>query len=286
LVHEAQPDYFLAQRDAIINIAAFRVGSTGGLLNKIELSAKLLGTVANVKAGLMAYEVGKGLPQQTEEMKNTRVYHAKQSLNNNYLHYLDGRDVQRYGLSWSGDFLLYGDNLAAPRKFELFSTPRILVRQIPSAPPYSIHACYTADVLLNDRNSMNIVNIQDSPLFLLGLLNSRLMTFWFVHKFGKLQRGVFPQFKVNELAQFPIATANAEQKQAISQRVEQILADKKSDLKANTAVLDKEIDQLVYALYDLTPEEIAIVEGKAAQVSGTLEGEIARKKSKSSAAII
>lgn len=31
---------------------------------------------------------------------------------------------------------------------------------------------------------------------------------------------------------------------------------------ADTSALEREIDQIVYALYDLTPEEIAIVEGK------------------------
>lgn len=271
LVHEAQPDYFLAQRDAIINIAAFRAGSTHGLLGKIEAGAQPLDAVTDVKAGLMVYEVGKGEPVQTENMKNQRVHHAREALDDSYWPYLDGRDVQRYGLGWSGEYLSYGDNLAAPRKFELFSTPRILVRQIPSSPPYSIHACYTTEVWLNDRNSMNIVNIQDAPLFLLGLLNSRLMTFWFVHKFGKLQRGVFPQFKVNELAQFPIAVATEAQKQAISQRVEKILADKKADLKSDTTGLDKEIDQLVYGLYGLTPEEIVIVEGNATKIPATLE---------------
>ena len=264
LVHEAQPDYFLAQRDAIINIAAFRAGTTHGLLGKIEAGAQPLDAVADVKVGLKAYQTGKGKPPQTEAVKKARAFHSRQVLNDSYLAYLDGRDVQRYGLGWSGEYLSYGVYLAEPRNMTLFATPRILVRQIPSAPPYSIHACYTTETLLNDLNSMNIVNIQGSPLFLLGILNSRLMTFWFVHKFGKLQRGVFPQFKVNELAQFPIAVANAAQKQAISQRVEKILADKKANLKADTSALDKEIDQLVYALYDLTPEEIAIVAGNNA----------------------
>lgn len=264
LVHETQPDYFLAQRDAIINIAAFRAGTTHGLLGKIEAGAQPLDAVADVKVGLKAYQTGKGKPPQTEAVKKARAFHSRQVLNDSYLAYLDGRDVQRYGLGWSGEYLSYGVYLAEPRNMTLFATPRILVRQIPSAPPYSIHACYTTETLLNDLNSMSIVNIQGSPLFLLGILNSRLMTFWFVHKFGKLQRGVFPQFKVNELAQFPIAVANAAQKQAISQRVEKILADKKANLKADTAALDNEIDQLVYALYALTPEEIAIVEGNNA----------------------
>jgi hypothetical protein len=44
--------------------------------------------------------------------------------------------------------------------------------------------------------------------------------------------------------------------------VNQILAAKKKDPNADTSVLEKEIDEMVYALYGLTPEEIAIVEGR------------------------
>jgi hypothetical protein len=42
--------------------------------------------------------------------------------------------------------------------------------------------------------------------------------------------------------------------------VERILAAKWHDPKADTTALEREIDQLVYQLYELTPEEIAIVE--------------------------
>lgn len=260
LVHESNTSYFLEQHDAIINIAAFRSGATNSLLMKIESAAKPLDTFADVKSGLKAYEVGKGIPTQTEEMKKKRVYHSKTALDSTYLPYLDGCDVQRYALGWSGEYLSYGKNLAASRKFELFSTPRILVRQIPSKPPYSINACYSSAVCLNDINSMNVINIQDSPLFLLGVLNSRLMSYWFVHKFGKLQRGVFPQFKVNELAQFPIAIANQSQKDSISTCVESVLAMKAADPNSDTSEVDAKLDKLVYALYQITPEEISTIE--------------------------
>ncbi|RJR20052.1 MAG: hypothetical protein C4581_04090 [Nitrospiraceae bacterium] len=43
------------------------------------------------------------------------------------------------------------------------------------------------------------------------------------------------------------------------ERLNKILADPDSP---DVPHLEKEIDQLVYKLYDLTPEEIAIVEGK------------------------
>ncbi|MDI6728677.1 MAG: hypothetical protein QMD44_07115 [Thermodesulfovibrionales bacterium] len=44
--------------------------------------------------------------------------------------------------------------------------------------------------------------------------------------------------------------------------VDQILTAKKQDPNADTSALEKQIDEMVYALYGLTPEEIAIVEGE------------------------
>jgi hypothetical protein len=44
--------------------------------------------------------------------------------------------------------------------------------------------------------------------------------------------------------------------------VNQILAAQKKDPNADTSPLEHQIDQMVYKIYDLTPEEIEIVEGK------------------------
>ncbi len=97
--------------------------------------------MATIKSGLKAYEIGKGKPPQSKEMKSNRVYHSKIKIDDAYIKYLDGKDVCRYYLGWSGEFLKYGSNLSAPRtNFDLFSSSRILVRQIPSKPPYCINA--------------------------------------------------------------------------------------------------------------------------------------------------
>jgi hypothetical protein len=288
LIQTLNSSFFLSKTDAIINIEALKNSSLYELIEKIELNTRPLDQVADVKSGLKAYETGKGNPIQSEEMKKSRVYHSKIPFNESYIRYLDGKNVSRYILTWNGEFLKYGENLAARRKFEFFSTPRILVRQIPSQPPYCIHACYTDEILLNDLNSMNIVNIKEHPLFILALLNSRLMSFWFIHKFGKLSRGIFPQFKVNELEQFPIIVSD-DQAPFIS-RVSEILEtkpkvneyksllddaikhdnfDREIKLKkeiesfeARVVECEKEIDAMVYALYGLSEDEIAIVEGK------------------------
>jgi hypothetical protein len=174
---------------------------------------------------------------------------------------LDGKDVCRYRLSWSGEFLKFGDNLAAPRKdFRLYSTKRILVRQIPAKPPYCIHACIAEETCLNDLNSINVINFKESPEVVLGILNSRLVSFWFIHKFGKMQRETFPQFKVNELADFPLPKRRNERTEEIQKLTKHILAAKAQNPVEDTTASEREIDELVYSLYGLTQEEIKLVQ--------------------------
>ena len=50
------------------------------------------------------------------------------------------------------------------------------------------------------------------------------------------------------------------QKQVVA-LVDKILAAKQRDAAADVSALEREIDELVYALYGLTQEEIKIVEG-------------------------
>ena len=49
----------------------------------------------------------------------------------------------------------------------------------------------------------------------------------------------------------------------ISNLVERILSAKQRDVGADVSALERELDELVYALYALTPEEIKLVESAA-----------------------
>lgn len=197
---------FFNDSKKIINISAAKKADNLMLIKKIEKSSSPLSLFADVSTGLKAYQIGKGNPPQTEDIKTNRVFHSKEKIDNNYIKYLDGRDVSRYSIGWSGHYLKYGDWLAEPRKSVPFDKIRILVRQIPAPPPYSIHASLIQEYALNDINSMVIFNFKESiePEVLLGVINSKLTTFWFINTFDKLQRNTFPQFKVNELKSFPI----------------------------------------------------------------------------------
>ncbi len=260
-IEKSPTSYFLAEKDYLINVDFFKNKHISILLDKIELNSKLLSSISDVKSGLIAYEIGKGKPSQTVDTKNNRIFHSKTKVDKTYLKYFDGKDICRYITKWSGEYLRYGENLAAPRKnFELFSTKRILVRQIPSKPPYCIHACLIEETALNDRNSMNIINMQETPELILAVLNSKLISYWFVHKYGKMQRNTFPQFKVNELAIFPMPNSFEPHRENLVLLVNNILKAKKTGKE--TQDLEKQIDELVYQLYNLTPEEIGIIENQ------------------------
>lgn len=59
----------------------------------------------------------------------------------------------------------------------------------------------------------------------------------------------------------PIIPQNSSVIDKIEELTDEILTAKKQIISVDTQELEKQIDQLVYKLYDLTPQEIAIVEG-------------------------
>jgi hypothetical protein len=58
----------------------------------------------------------------------------------------------------------------------------------------------------------------------------------------------------------PIPAASPEKQKSVEQLVDRILAAKERDAEADVSGLEREIDQLVYSLYGLTPDEIKLIE--------------------------
>jgi type I restriction-modification system DNA methylase subunit len=95
--------------------------------------------------------------------------------------------------------------------------------------------------------------------FVLALLNSKLYFAWLYYK-GK-RKGEMLELYQKPLSEIPIKVVSAAGQKPFIALVDRILAAKAKDADADTSALESEIDQLVYALYGLTPEEIKIVEG-------------------------
>jgi hypothetical protein len=113
---------------------------------------------------------------------------------------------------------------------------------------------------------------------LLGLINSCFMT-WYHHKRNpKAQKGLFPKVLVSDLRKLPIRTINfsdpadkarhdrmvtlVEQMLSLHKKLVAANTDhEKTNLKRQIDATDGQIERLVYELYELTEEEVGIVEG-------------------------
>jgi len=99
------------------------------------------------------------------------------------------------------------------------------------------------------------------PKFLTGLLNSSFMTYYLRNKFkDKHLAGGYLSINKFTIENLPLIEVENKIQKIISELVDQILLSKKQNPEADTSKLEKQIDKLVYKLYDLTEEEIKIIE--------------------------
>ncbi|ENS5297006.1 class I SAM-dependent DNA methyltransferase [Campylobacter jejuni] len=99
--------------------------------------------------------------------------------------------------------------------------------------------------------------------YLTGVLNSKLIAFWLKHK-GKIQGNLFKIDK-EPLLNIPVVNINSKNEKLANKLislVDEILKAKEQDKNANTQELENKINSIVYKLYNLTEEEIKIIEGK------------------------
>ncbi len=147
----------------------------------------------------------------------------------------------------------YGLHRARDSRF--FSGTKIICQRKCAELPifsYSDGECYltqTFNIIKTNR-----VNL----MYLTGLLNSKLIAFWLRNR-GKMQ-GLNYQLDKEPLQQIPIAVPNLEVQTQIGHIVEEIIGRKSANDNASIQDLENKIDNIVYHLYNLTYDEVLIVD--------------------------
>lgn len=108
-------------------------------------------------------------------------------------------------------------------------------------------------------NSTNylISKHNENLLFYLGLINSQVFNFYFNYF------SFTNHLTVSELEKVPIPTINSKNQNLVDEiinLVDKILALKAENSSADTSKLEKDIDNLIYKLYNLSPNDIKIIE--------------------------
>ncbi|ASJ22137.1 hypothetical protein BHAMNSH16_11025 [Brachyspira hampsonii] len=209
-----------------------------------------------ISQGLIAYDKYRG---QSEETIKSRKFHSYKKINDDYKKWLYGEDVTPYSVKWNGkEYFNYCNEVANPRKPFFFNSKRILIREITNP---KIYAAYTDEEMYNDPSLIIIVENKNNPkhlLFLLGLLNSKLMTFYHFNSSPKASKGIFPKLLIDDIKKLPIVKADDKMIDRVYKLVLDIIELKKQN--KDISKLETEIDEIFYKLYNLSNEERKIIE--------------------------
>ncbi|HEX8465939.1 MAG TPA: TaqI-like C-terminal specificity domain-containing protein [Abditibacterium sp.] len=263
-------DYSIAQSELGKNSASsldiFFDPTTATLINRLEEKTIPLGQIAFIrqciKTGDDKKYVERSDKQPGAQWKPT----------------LRGKSIGRYSTIEKDLWMNYGPWLARNWQNKTFyETEKIAIREtgnritatLDDENRYFLSSLYS--VYFRDANQKMDIR------FLLALLNSRLATFYISKVAYELTQGAFTKVRTNQLARLPIRAIdlsdNTDKKShdALVSLVEQMLTARRDGALSQTeaesrrttakiASLDRRIDELVYELYGLTEEEIALVE--------------------------
>jgi len=149
--------------------------------------------------------------------------------------------------------------LIGDRRLSIYRLPKIVFAKMAKTVEafIDVHGEY-ASINTNCFHSPRGVSLK----YVGAVCNSRAFMCLYELFFGALRMsGGYYQFQAPQLRVIPIPAASNEEQAVIVQLVDAILAAKRADPNADTSAWEREIDERVYRLYGLTPEEIKLVEG-------------------------
>jgi hypothetical protein len=236
--------------------------SLTAILSKIKSNCKELGELADITRGVHPYRTGGyGVSAfetgcQTQKDVDERPYNSIEFVNG-YRPFIYGKNLKRFERIKSNEYINYGKWLAEPRESTFFEGERVYSRKILGQ---RLIVTFVQDDSVADQQVYITKPKQGmNALYLTGVLGSKLMSFYIRNYFDEVN-DAFPQIKVKQLKSLPINAHQINTHAAISNLVEQVLSKKQATPSASTADLETAIDALVYALYELSAADIALIE--------------------------
>jgi type I restriction-modification system DNA methylase subunit len=235
---------------------------TSVLIKKIGSVAKPFGDVADIQRGVTPFN----LTDKPTHAHSVRAFSGT---------------VRRYTFDLGPrKFIRFDHSLAEPKPERYFKGPRLLLRELISR-QFRLQSVKVTGDFVTNKSMQSILPVPGGPHlnFLLGLLNSRLLSWYFLHRSNIAQRDDFPKIVLKETRGLPIRpinfseTADKARHDRMVALVDGMLELKKKRhsgrlapsqldrLEREIALTDAAIDEVVYELYGITNEERKIIEG-------------------------
>ena len=187
------------------------------------------------------------------------------------------RCIQRYFIHFENKFIEFNEKDKSNFKSkDIYEKEKILLRRIGNKLIASIdfdkyyNLCDIYNLLLKDDTNINLK-------YLLSIINSKLMSYYLDIEI-KSAKKIFPKIPIANLEKLPIKNLNLDDKQdkeihdklvnlvdSIIDLNKKLSSEKNPNtiemLNARIQAVDKAIDKIVYSLYNLTDEDIRVIEG-------------------------
>lgn len=186
---------------------------------------------------------------------------SKKNNNKYYKKVFRGRNIKAYQLNWNGEYIWYRPDLmrqkvgCVPHTKDFFEVPEKLITQrVNSSCQLLVAYDNQQNYFLDTTNVSNYSTWDGSvPLkYLCGLLNSKLINFWYCKKY------LMPTIGGYELHSIPIKTIK-DYTTFVHLVDNALISARHNDMNELSAIM-KEIDKRVYEIYELTDAEIQLIE--------------------------
>lgn len=218
------------------------------ILSKISSASILLKQCATIKFGM--------------QLRNRKIYPMdvvknpnNESLTSWHRKCLTGKDIHPYCANYSGLYCYYNVEAKCGGCWDETihnQEVKVLVRQVGAVPICGIDT--NGYAILN--SAFMIVSDAVSPFYLLALLNSTLLRFYWKNVFED-KRKTFPKIKGSYLEQMPMVIGNTDKVVQLAKKINEKKRNEQDDACQHEL---QTIDFLVYHLYGLTYDEVLIVD--------------------------
>ncbi|WP_256097193.1 Eco57I restriction-modification methylase domain-containing protein [Brachyspira hampsonii] len=184
-----------------------------------------------------------------------------------------GEEVSKYQIAYENTYCL--ENHKEVSRLKLFSeVEKILIRRVAN----QLIATYDNENYYFIKNLYSLISKDYNLKYILGLLNSKLLNFFFKKYFTTKKEDIFPEiqaYHINELPIYKIDLDKKEEKEKYNKIIElvdsmiilnkKILSEKNPNslnmINRQIYACEKQLDNLIFSIYNLNDEERMIIEG-------------------------
>ncbi len=230
------------------------------VLNKIAKKSKPLNTYCGAYFGIQTFDRNK--------------YVSKEKIDKHFEPIIDGWNIEPYFLKPSKEFVNFIPSaIKSGGNESVYRQDRICIRQIGALPIATFVSAniFTLNTIYNVYLKEKII---PDLKFILGIINSNVIKFFWKKSNSDVKK-TFPKIKKEAILSIPIPEINGDKSihDDISKLVDQLiklneelreqkLETKKNQIQSKIDYCENRINEIVYQLYDLSKEEIKIVEGR------------------------